>query len=59
MLLFALPTLVVGETGLGLAPAARALGLALLAFGVLLYYVAGAAYVRMALRGLRTARAAR
>jgi cardiolipin synthase (CMP-forming) len=59
VLLFALPTLVVGETGLGLAPTARALGLALLWFGVVLYYVAGAIYVRMALQGLRAARAAR
>jgi cardiolipin synthase (CMP-forming) len=58
VLLFALPTLVVGETGLGLAPTARALGLALLWFGVVLYYVAGAIYVRMALQGLRAARAA-
>ena len=59
VLLFALPTLVVGETGLALAPAARALGLALLAFGVVLYYVAGVVYVRMALQRLRAARAAR
>jgi cardiolipin synthase (CMP-forming) len=59
VLLFALPTLVVGETGLALAPAARALGLALLWFGVVLYYVAGFVYVRMALQGLRAARAAR
>jgi cardiolipin synthase (CMP-forming) len=59
VLLFALPTLVVGETGLGLAPTARALGLALLWFGVVLYYVAGAIYVRMALQGLRAARAAK
>jgi cardiolipin synthase len=59
VLLFALPTLVVGETGLGLAPAARALGLALLAFGVVLYYVAGFVYLRLALQGLRAARALR
>jgi cardiolipin synthase (CMP-forming) len=59
VLLFALPTLVVGETGLGLAPTARALGLALLWFGVVLYYVAGGIYVRMALQGLRAARAAK
>jgi cardiolipin synthase len=59
VLLFALPTLVVGETGLALAPAARALGLALLWFGVVLYYVAGFVYVRMALQGLRAARTAR
>jgi cardiolipin synthase (CMP-forming) len=59
VLLFALPILVVGETGLGLAPAARALGLALLWFGVVLYYVAGVVYARLALRGLRAAGTAR
>ena len=59
VLLFALPTLVVGETGLAIAAAARVLGLALLWFGVVLYYVAGVVYVRMALQGLRAARAAR
>ncbi len=56
-LLFALPTLVVGETGLALAPAAHVIGLALLWAGVALYYVAGVVYVRMALEGLRAARA--
>jgi len=55
-LLVALPVLVVGETGLALAPAAHAVGLALLWAGVVLYYVAGAVYVRMALEGLRAAR---
>jgi cardiolipin synthase (CMP-forming) len=56
VLLFALPILVVGETGLALAGAARTLGLALLAFGIVLYYAAGVVYVRMALQGLRAAR---
>jgi cardiolipin synthase (CMP-forming) len=59
VLLFALPILVVGETGLALATAARTLGLAMLAFGIVLYYVAGVVYVRMALQGLRAARAVR
>ncbi len=59
VLLTALPILALGETGVAVAGAARALGLALLAFGVLLYYVAGAAYVRMALQGLRAVRPGR
>jgi cardiolipin synthase (CMP-forming) len=56
-LLLALPVLVVGATGLAVAPAARLLGLALLWAGVVLYYVAGGVYVRMALEGMRAARA--
>lgn len=56
-LMLALPTLVVGETGLAVAPAVHVIGLALLWSGVVLYYVAGAVYVRMALEGLRAARA--
>lgn len=56
VLLFALPILALGETGVAVAGAARALGLALLAFGVVLYYVAGVVYVRMAVQGLRAAR---
>jgi cardiolipin synthase (CMP-forming) len=48
VLLFALPVLTFGATGLAAAPAARAIGLALLWFGVVLYYLAGAVYVRMA-----------
>jgi cardiolipin synthase (CMP-forming) len=47
-LLFALPLLVLGATGLAVAPVARLLGLVLLWFGVVLYYLAGAIYVRMA-----------
>jgi cardiolipin synthase (CMP-forming) len=56
-LLLALPILVVGETHLALAPAAHAVGLILLWVGVVLYYVAGVVYVRLALEGLRAARA--
>ncbi|HYT25996.1 MAG TPA: CDP-alcohol phosphatidyltransferase family protein [Actinomycetota bacterium] len=56
-LLLALPVLVVGETHLALAPAAHVIGLILLWAGVVLYYVAGVVYVRMALEGLRAARA--
>ena len=59
VLLFALPILALGETGVAVAGAARALGLALLTFGVVLYYVAGVIYVRMALQGLRAARSGR
>ncbi len=51
-LLCALPLLVWGETGLVLAGAAHDFGLLLLWLGVLLYYVAGAVYVRMAVDGL-------
>jgi cardiolipin synthase (CMP-forming) len=57
VLLWALPVLVVGETGLAAAAAFRLVGLLLLGFGVVLYYVAGAVYVRMAVQGLRAARA--
>jgi cardiolipin synthase len=51
-LLFALPLLVMGETTWVVATVAHALGLALLWLGVVLYYVAGVVYVRMALDGL-------
>jgi len=57
VLMLALPILVVGETGLAIAPAAHVIGLALLWAGVVLYYVAGAVYVRMALERLRASRA--
>jgi CDP-diacylglycerol--glycerol-3-phosphate 3-phosphatidyltransferase len=57
-LLIALPLLVMGETTWVVATVAHALGLALLWLGVVLYYVAGVVYVRMALDGLaRRARA--
>jgi CDP-diacylglycerol--glycerol-3-phosphate 3-phosphatidyltransferase/cardiolipin synthase len=57
-LLVALPMLVMGEITWVAAAAAHALGLALLWLGVVLYYVAGVVYVRMALDGLaRRARA--
>jgi cardiolipin synthase len=59
VLLWALPVLVVGETGLAAAPAFRLVGLLLLGFGIVLYYVAGAVYVKMAAQGLRAARAGR
>jgi cardiolipin synthase (CMP-forming) len=52
VLLFALPVLTLGATGLAVAPLARVLGLALLWFGVALYYLAGAVYVRMAVERL-------
>jgi cardiolipin synthase (CMP-forming) len=57
VLLCALPVLTLGATGLAVAPVARVLGLALLWFGVALYYLAGAVYVRMAVErlGERTA----
>jgi cardiolipin synthase (CMP-forming) len=51
-LLFALPMLTLGATGLAVAPVAEVLGLVLLWFGVVLYYLAGAAYVRMAVERL-------
>jgi CDP-diacylglycerol--glycerol-3-phosphate 3-phosphatidyltransferase len=51
-LLCALPMLTLGATGLAVAPAAHALGLLLLWAGVALYYLAGLAYVRMALERL-------
>ena len=57
VLLVALPVLTFGATGLAVAPLAEVLGLALLWFGVALYYLAGAVYVRMAIErlGERTA----
>jgi cardiolipin synthase (CMP-forming) len=57
VLLCALPVLTLGATGLAVAPVARVLGLAALWFGVALYYLAGAVYVRMAVErlGERTA----
>ncbi len=59
VLLFALPILALGETGIAVAGAARVLGLALLAFGIVLYYLAGVVYVRMALQELRAVRSGR
>jgi cardiolipin synthase (CMP-forming) len=57
-LLFALPLLILGATGLALAPAAHLLGVVLLWVGIVLYYLAGAIYVRMAAERLgRRARA--
>src|SRR6266545_2703985 len=55
----ALPMLALGETGIAVAGAARVLGLALLAFGIVLYYLAGVVYVRMALQELRAVRSGR
>jgi cardiolipin synthase (CMP-forming) len=57
VLLLALPVLTFGATGVAVAPLAEVLGLALLWFGVALYYLAGAVYVRMAIErlGERTA----
>jgi cardiolipin synthase len=52
VLLFALPILTLGATGLAVADAARLLGLALLWVGVAMYYLAGAVYVRMVLERL-------
>jgi cardiolipin synthase (CMP-forming) len=51
-LLTALPLLVMGETTWVVATVAHDLGLALLWLGVVLYYVAGVVYVRMAVDGL-------
>ncbi len=51
-LMFALPMLVFGETGVAVAPAAHLLGVVLLWGGVVLYYVAGGVYVKMAYDGL-------
>jgi cardiolipin synthase len=51
-LLIALPLLVMGETTWVVATVAHALGLILLWLGVVMYYVAGAVYVRMAVEGL-------
>jgi cardiolipin synthase len=52
VLLFALPVLTLGATGVAVADAARLLGLALLWAGVAMYYLAGAVYVRMVLERL-------
>jgi cardiolipin synthase (CMP-forming) len=52
VLLLALPVLTLGATGLALAGAAHVLGLALLWAGVVMYYLAGAVYVRMVLERL-------
>jgi cardiolipin synthase len=52
VLLFALPVLTLGATGLAVAGVAHLLGLALLWAGVVLYYLAGAVYVRMVLERL-------
>jgi cardiolipin synthase (CMP-forming) len=52
VLLFALPVLTLGATGVALADAARLLGLALLWAGVAMYYLAGAVYVRIVLERL-------
>jgi cardiolipin synthase (CMP-forming) len=52
VLLFALPVLTLGATGLAVAGLARLLGLALLWAGVAMYYLAGAVYVRMVLERL-------
>jgi cardiolipin synthase (CMP-forming) len=51
-LLTALPLLVMGETTWVVATVAHDLGLALLWLGVVLYYVAGVVYVRMAVDGI-------
>ena len=51
VLLFALPVLTVGATGVAVADAARVLGL-LLWTGVVMYYLAGVVYVRMVLERL-------
>jgi cardiolipin synthase (CMP-forming) len=51
-LLTALPLLVWGETTWVGAPVAHALGVVLLWLGVVMYYVAGAVYVRMAVEAL-------
>jgi cardiolipin synthase len=52
VLLFALPVLTVGATGVAVADAARVLGLLLLWTGVVMYYLAGVVYVRMVLERL-------
>jgi cardiolipin synthase len=52
VLLFALPVLTMGATGLAVAGAAHVLGLAGLWAGVAMYYLAGAVYVRMVLERL-------
>jgi cardiolipin synthase (CMP-forming) len=52
VLLLALPVLTLGATGLAVAGVAHVLGLALLWVGVVMYYLAGAVYVRMVLERL-------
>jgi cardiolipin synthase len=52
VLLIALPVLTLGATGVAVAGAARVIGLLLLWAGVVLYYLAGAVYVRMVLERL-------
>jgi cardiolipin synthase (CMP-forming) len=52
VLLLALPVLTLGATGLAVAGVAHLLGLALLWAGVVMYYLAGAVYVRMVLERL-------
>jgi cardiolipin synthase (CMP-forming) len=52
VLLFALPVLILGATGVAVAGAAHVLGLAGLWAGVAMYYLAGAVYVRMVLERL-------
>src|SRR4029453_1606 len=52
VLLLALPVLTLGATGLAVAGIAHLLGLALLWAGVVMYYLAGAVYVRMVLERL-------
>jgi cardiolipin synthase len=52
VLLFALPVLILGATGLAVAGVAHVLGLLLLWAGVVMYYLAGAVYVRMVLERL-------
>jgi cardiolipin synthase len=52
VLLFALPVLTLGATGVAVADAARVLGLLGLWAGVVMYYLAGAVYVRMVLEQL-------
>jgi cardiolipin synthase len=49
VLLIALPVLTLGATGVAVAEAARVLGLLGLWAGVVMYYLAGAVYVRMVL----------
>jgi cardiolipin synthase (CMP-forming) len=52
VLLCALPVLTLGATGVAVADAARFLGLAGLWVGVVMYYLAGAVYVRMVIERL-------
>jgi len=52
VLLFALPVLTLGATGVAVAEVAHVLGLLLLWTGVAMYYLAGAVYVRMVLERL-------